>query len=194
MTPRVRNRHAAGRSTRRDALMRELILGGARSGKSRLAEQRALASELDVACIVTAEAGDAEMAARIEAHRARRPATWTTVEAPRYLATALRAEAGSDRIVLVDCLTLWLANLIDDESALARERARLLDLLPDLPGRIVLVSNEVGLGIVPAHPLARRFRDEAGILNQDLAAVCDRVTLVAAGLPVTLKAEGEHAG
>lgn len=167
--------------------MRELILGGARSGKSLLAERRAVDSGLPVAFVATAEARDAEMAARIAAHRARRPDHWATVEAPRDLAGALQAHAGPGRMLLVDCLTLWLANLADDAAALAREREALLAALPALAGEIVLVSNEVGLGIVPDNARARRFRDAAGRLNQDVAGVCERVTLVTAGLPQTLK-------
>lgn len=167
--------------------MRELILGGARSGKSTLAERRAADSGLAVVFVATAEAGDSEMAARIAAHRARRPDHWATVEAPRDLAGALQAHAGIGRLLLVDCLTLWLANLVADDSALEREREALLGALPHLAGEIVLVSNEVGLGIVPDNPLARGFRDAAGRLNQDVAAACERVTFIAAGLPLTLK-------
>lgn len=169
--------------------MRELILGGARSGKSRLAEQRARASGLAVSYIATAAAGDAEMAARIEHHRQRRPAGWRTVEAPRDLAAALAAESRTDRLVLIDCLTLWLGNRIGEpEEALADARTALLDGLAAVPGPVVLVTNEVGLGIVPDNALARRFRDEAGRLHQEVAARCERVTFVAAGLPLTLKA------
>ena len=168
--------------------MREFILGGARSGKSALAETRARESGLDVTYVATAEAHDDEMVDRIRQHRDRRPDHWRTVEAPVTLAAALEREAGDDRLLLVDCLTLWLGNLIDDADALARERADLLDRLPRLPGTIVLVSNEVGLGIVPDNALARRFRDEAGWLHQSVAGLCERVTFVAAGLPLTLKA------
>lgn len=168
--------------------MRELILGGARSGKSALAETRARESGLEVTYVATAEAHDDEMADRIRRHRDRRPDHWRTVEAPVTLAATLEREAGDDRLLLVDCLTLWLGNLIDDADALARERADLLDRLPRLPGTIVLVGNEVGLGIVPDNALARRFRDEAGWLNQMAAGLCERVTFVAAGLPLTLKA------
>ncbi len=168
--------------------MRELILGGARSGKSTLAEARGRDSGLDVTYVATAEAHDAEMTDRIQRHRDRRPDGWHTVEAPVALAATLEREAGHDRLLLVDCLTLWLGNVIDDADALAQERADLLYCLPRLPGAIVLVSNEVGLGIVPDNALARRFRDEAGWLNQTLAGLCERVTFVAAGLPLTLKA------
>ena len=175
--------------------MKELILGGARSGKSVLAEQRARASGLEVSTIATAEAGDAEMAARIAMHRARRPDRWRLVEEPVALAAVLRQEAAAKRCVIVDCLTLWLSNLLGADSApvesplFVRERAALLDALPGLPGHIILISNEVGLGIVPLGSLSRRFCDEAGRLHQDLARVCDRVILTVAGLPYVLKGD-----
>jgi adenosylcobinamide kinase/adenosylcobinamide-phosphate guanylyltransferase len=167
--------------------MRELILGGARSGKSALAVQLARLSGLAVTFVATATAGDAEMAERIARHRAARPPSWRVVEVPIALATALRAECAPDRIVVVDCLTLWLSNLMLAEAPLAPERAALLDALPALPGRVVLVANEVGLGIVPENALARRFRDEQGALNQAVASRCERVTLVAAGVALVLK-------
>jgi len=167
--------------------MRELILGGARSGKSALAVQRARCSGLAVTFVATATAGDAEMAERIARHRAARPLSWRVVEVPIALAAALRAECAPDRLVIVDCLTLWLANLMLAEAPLAPECAALLDALPDLPGQVVLVANEVGLGIVPENALARRFRDEQGALNQAVAARCERVSLVAAGVALVLK-------
>jgi len=169
--------------------MRELILGGARSGKSALAGRRAVESASHVVWVATAQALDAEMAERIARHRAERPAHWHTVEEPLHLAETLCRVARVDACVVVDCLTLWLTNLLlaDDATLLEREVAALLDSLPALPGRIVLVANEVGLGIVPENTLARRFRDEAGRLNQRVAAVCERVTFVAAGLPLVLK-------
>jgi adenosylcobinamide kinase/adenosylcobinamide-phosphate guanylyltransferase len=167
--------------------MRDLILGGARSGKSAFAARIAGSSGLAATVIATATAGDAEMAERIARHRAARPASWRVVEAPIALAATLRAECAAERIVIVDCLTLWLSNLMLAEAPLEPERAALLDLLPGLPGRVLLVANEVGLGIVPENALARRFRDAAGALNQALAAICDRVTLVTAGLPIVLK-------
>lgn len=169
--------------------MRELILGGARSGKSRLAEQRAHEHDGNVVYVATAEAGDGEMRARIEEHRRRRPAGWKTVEVPRELAAGLHDVAAPGVLVLVDCLTLWLGNLIEDEAAFRAEREAFLDALPGLPGELVLVSNEVGQGIVPDNALARRFRDEAGWLHQAVAARCDRVILVAAGLPLTIKGD-----
>jgi adenosylcobinamide kinase/adenosylcobinamide-phosphate guanylyltransferase len=168
-----------------------LVLGGARSGKSALAERLAVESGLAVTYIATAEALDEEMRERIARHQAERPAGWKTLEAPRALAAAMRGEAAPGRCLVIDCLTLWLTNLMLDEDAslLERERAALLDCLPMLPGRIILVANEVGLGIVPDNALARRFRDEAGRLNQAIASLCDHVVFVAAGLPLTLKEE-----
>ncbi|MBZ0092687.1 MAG: bifunctional adenosylcobinamide kinase/adenosylcobinamide-phosphate guanylyltransferase [Sulfuricellaceae bacterium] len=169
--------------------MKELILGGARSGKSVLAEKRARESGLDVAYIATATAGDGEMAQRIAHHRARRPEGWALEEEPIRLAAALQQHAAAGRCLLVDCLTLWLNNLLAeaDEAVFRRERDALLAALPGLPGRILLVSNEVGMGIVPLGELSRRFCDEAGRLHQELAQVCGRVTFVAAGLPLILK-------
>lgn len=181
--------------------MKELIIGGARSGKSALAEARARESGLAVTYVATAQAGDAEMERRIAHHRQRRPAAWQNVEAPLALAAALRQCAAPDACLLVDCLTLWLSNLFFagraaaqaeageavDCPLLAGETAALIAALGELPGRIILVSNEVGWGIVPMNPLARLFADEQGRLNQRVAAACGRVTLVAAGLPLTLK-------
>ncbi|OIQ97649.1 bifunctional adenosylcobalamin biosynthesis protein CobP [mine drainage metagenome] len=181
--------------------MAELILGGARSGKSALAESRARESGLRVIYLATAEARDQEMARRIEHHRARRPAEWGLAEVPLQLAAALSRHAAADACLLVDCLTLWLSNLFFagragrqaeaglavDCPLLAGETQALLDALPALPGRILLVSNELGWGVVPMHPVSRSFADQQGRLNQRVAAVCERVTLVAAGLPLELK-------
>ena len=169
--------------------MHTLILGGARSGKSALAERLALDSGHGLVYIATAQPRDGEMADRIAHHRARRPADWACVEEPLALADALRRHARADRCVLVDCLTLWLSNLLGEADApcFERERSALLDTLPQLPGEVLLVSNEVGMGVVPMGELSRRFVDEAGRLHQALAAACDRVIFVAAGLPLTLK-------
>ena len=181
--------------------MRELIIGGARSGKSALAQQRARESGLAVVYLATARAEDAEMARRVAHHRAHRPAHWTSVEEPLRLASMARRHASEGSCILVDCLTLWLSNLFFagraaaqaeagepiDCSLLAAETAALLESLPRLPGRLILVSNEVGWGIVPINPVARAFADEQGRLNQKVAAVCDRVTMTAAGLPLELK-------
>lgn len=169
--------------------MKELILGGARAGKSALAERRARESGRAVTYIATAQSGDEEMAARIRAHRVRRPASWGLVEEPLALARVLVQHAADDRCLIVDCLTLWLSNLLhaEDPGVFARERAALLEVLPALPGHLILVSNEVGMGVVPLGVLARRFCDEAGRLHQALAQCCERVTLVVAGLPLVLK-------
>ncbi|MCK9468302.1 MAG: bifunctional adenosylcobinamide kinase/adenosylcobinamide-phosphate guanylyltransferase [Porticoccaceae bacterium] len=163
-----------------------LILGGARSGKSRLAEEHALASDMHLYYIATATAGDGEMAERIHHHRARRGPEWRTVEAPLHLATTLRDLARDDRCLLVDCLTLWLSNCLHHD-CWPRERDDLLKTVAELPGQILLVSNEVGSGIVPLGELSRRFADESGWLHQQLAQVATRVTLVVAGLPLELK-------
>jgi adenosylcobinamide kinase/adenosylcobinamide-phosphate guanylyltransferase len=166
----------------------ELILGGVRSGKSAYAERQAQASGRAVHLIATATAGDAEMAARIAAHQERRPAQWTTHEVSLQLADALSTWATPARCLLVDCLGLWLSNLLHaGEAIFTTERQALLDILPTLPGRVLLVSNEVGWGLVPTNALARRFADELGWLNQAVAACCRRVVLLAAGLPLTLK-------
>ncbi len=131
--------------------MKELILGGVRSGKSRLAEQHAQASGLEVLYIATATAGDAEMQQRIAHHQQQRPSTWSLIEEPLMLAKVLQQQAREDRCLLVDCLTLWLTNLLlsDDVSMLARERDALLEQLKNLPGHIILVSNETATGVVP---------------------------------------------
>ncbi len=172
--------------------MRELILGGARSGKSALAEQSAAHSGLEVVYIATAEARDYEMRERIAHHQARRPEQWLSVEEPLKLAATLQQQAADNRCLLVDCLTLWLSNLLAAGDALfERERDALLDLLPQLPGRIIFVSNEVGLGIVPMGELTRKFCDESGRLHQTVASLCDRVTFVTAGLPMILKGESK---
>ncbi len=170
--------------------MIELILGGARSGKSALAERLAGATG-EVVYIATATAGDAEMAARIEHHQARRPDHWATIEAPLQLAATLRQQAAAERCLLVDCLTLWLTNwlLRDDEAAFRAERDALLAALPALPGRVILVSNETGCGVVPMGELSRRFVDESGWLHQRVAALADRVVFTVAGLPQVLKGE-----
>lgn len=177
----------------------ELIIGGARSGKSRLAEQRAREDGRQVVVIATAEALDDEMARRIERHRRDRPRHWRTVEAPRGLAEVLGRESSTGRVVIVDCLTLWLSNLMagaqatsaphdaDQLTELVEESEALLAVLPQLPGRVLLVANEVGFGLVPETPLGRLFRDESGRLNQRIAALAGRVSLVVAGLALELK-------
>ena len=171
--------------------MLELILGGARSGKSRLAEKLASQSGMAVTYIATSQALDGEMNARIEHHRERRPEHWGLIEEPLALANVLREQAAADTCLLVDCLTLWLTNLLmlDDEACLQHEREALLECLAALPGRIILVSNETGLGVVPLGELTRRYVDEAGWLHQALAERCQRVVFSVAGLPMVLKGE-----
>lgn len=164
-----------------------LVLGGARSGKSRFAEELVVRSGLEPVYVATGQAFDREMRERIALHQARRPAPWRTVEAPLDLAGVIREEADASRALLVDCLTLWLTNLLLAEREIDIEVEALLDALRAAPGRIILVSNEVGLSIVPENRLARRFRDEAGLLHQRIAAIAGDVHFVAAGLPLTLK-------
>ena len=168
-----------------------LVLGGARSGKSRHAEALVTAAAAGT-YIATAEAGDADMAARIEEHRRQRDhggrgEFWRTVEEPLGLASAIRTHAAPARPILVDCLTLWLSNLLLAERVVEHEGEILCAALREAGGPVVLVANEVGMGLVPDTPLGRKFRDEAGRLNQQVAALADRVVFVAAGLPLVLK-------
>jgi adenosyl cobinamide kinase/adenosyl cobinamide phosphate guanylyltransferase len=169
--------------------MKTLVLGGVRSGKSRFAEALAMKSGLPVTYIATATPRDAEMRRRVEAHRARRPQHWATVEEPLALANALGGDEVRNRYLLVDCLTLWLTNLLlaKDDRQFDRERDALLLAVRELSSDIVLVSNETGMGIVPLGELSRRFGDEMGLLHQELAKSCDRVALIVAGLPVAVK-------
>ena len=168
-----------------------LIIGGAKSGKSALALELARKQAGGLVFIATAQAHDREMARRIARHQAERGPRWTTVEEPLELERALRAADAPGAVLLVDCLTLWLSNLLTGaglEPERVEERGRgLARLLPSLQASVILVGNEVGLGIVPQHPLARSFRDLSGGLHQRLARVCDRVILCAAGLPLVLK-------
>jgi len=162
-----------------------LVLGGVRSGKSRFAEELIEKTARPALYLATAEARDDEMHARIAAHRGRRGSNWTTIEEPLELVNILLAE--ETRPVLIDCLTLWLANLVGAERDIGFEIARLLSALPRLKAPVVMVANEVGLGIVPENAMARAFRDQAGRLNQAIATLAQHVVFVAAGLPLTLK-------
>jgi adenosylcobinamide kinase/adenosylcobinamide-phosphate guanylyltransferase len=164
-----------------------LVLGGARSGKSRFAEEAVLAMPGSHLYLATATAGDAEMAARIAEHKARRGTAWETVEEPLALAETLSQRMSDDTAILVDCLTLWLSNLMLAERPVEDAAAALVGVLKDACGAVVLVSNEVGQGIVPADATARLFRDHAGRLHQDIAAVAQKVVFVTAGLPQLLK-------
>ena len=173
-----------------------LILGGARSGKSAYAEKLATDSGLPVTYIATAQVYDDEFKTRVQQHKDRRPSHWQLIETPHYLAhssAGLRANSHAGAVLIVDCLTLWLAQCICPECAppegvdWAQQRAAFLELLPTLPCHIILVSNEVGMGIVPMGEINRQFQDEQGRLNQAVAALADEVIFIAAGLPLKLK-------
>lgn len=171
-----------------------LILGGARSGKSAYAEQLAIASNLPVTYIATAQVYDDEFRQRVMHHQARRPPYWSLVEAPFNLAKTLLEHDAPDTCLIVDCLTLWLAQCIcpdcdkpAQENLWQIEKQALLNALPRLQAHVFLVSNEVGMGIVPLGEINRQFQDEQGRLNQDVAKLADKVTFVAAGLPLQLK-------
>lgn len=181
-------------------MTRTLILGGARSGKSAYAERLAIDSGKEVVYLATATAGDAEMAARIAHHQGSRPPEWTTVEEPLALGNQLLRWSTPERLILVDCLTLWLSNLFFNGDAsypevgaltlpaqFDEQQDMLTSALERCAGDVILVSNEIGLGLMPMGALSRRFMDEQGRLNQAMAAICDRAVFVAAGLPLTLK-------
>ncbi|MCQ1060818.1 bifunctional adenosylcobinamide kinase/adenosylcobinamide-phosphate guanylyltransferase [Photobacterium sp. DNB23_23_1] len=168
----------------------ELVLGGARSGKSRYAESIAQINGKPVIYIATATAGDEEMAERIERHRQDRPYEWTVVEEPTALALAITELSTPGNCLLVDCLTLWLTNCLfnkDFSTDWRQQKAELLGVLEKVEGDVILVSNEVGQGIVPMGEMSRRFVDESGWLHQAIAAQVDRVTFVTAGIPQLLK-------
>jgi adenosylcobinamide kinase/adenosylcobinamide-phosphate guanylyltransferase len=171
--------------------MKQLILGGARSGKSSLAEQLAHSAGHPVIYIATTDSrlNDNEMQQRIAHHQQRRPEHWQTVETPLFLAQSLQQHAAQNRCLLIDCLTLWLSNCLlhTDPSLWSQQQQALLNTLADLPGDIILVGNEVGSGIVPMADISRRFVDANGFLHQSLAAICDRVIFTAAGLPLVMK-------
>ena len=170
--------------------MKELILGGVRTGKSRHAEERARESALEVTYIATArDAVDPELRERIKRHRERRSTAWTVIEEPIRLGAALVAHAADRRCILVDCLTLWLTNLLwaSEAGLVERELRDLERVFPELPGHIILVSNEVGFGVVPLDAMTRRFIDEIGVLHQWLAHACERVVIMVAGIPLVLK-------
>ena len=164
-----------------------LVLGGARSGKSRYAEGLASGHTGAKIYVASAQGGDAEMRARIAGHRERRGEGWTTLEAPLDAVGAIAGADASESFILFDCVTLWVSNLMAVGRDVEAEMARLAALLPRIVGRLVIVSNEVGLGIVPDNALARAFRDEAGLANQMLAEAADEVVFMAAGLPLKLK-------
>ncbi|WP_413110265.1 bifunctional adenosylcobinamide kinase/adenosylcobinamide-phosphate guanylyltransferase [Thaumasiovibrio sp. DFM-14] len=169
----------------------ELVLGGARSGKSSYAEQIAKSSGKTVVYIATSEVRDDEMAQRVMLHQAQRPHDWAVIEEPFELAKALTAHSRENNCILVDCLTLWLSNSLfrQTERDWTEIKQELLDVLASLPGQVLLVSNEVGCGVVPMGKETRQFVDEAGWLHQAIAKQASKVTLVTAGLPLRLKGE-----
>lgn len=169
--------------------MKELILGGARSGKSAFAQQCAEKSGLELIYVATATAHDEEMAERIRYHQQQRDSNWKLIEEPIELLTALQTYAADNTCILIDCLTLWLSNLLaqDNHAELEQQIDGLIKMIPDLPGQIIFVSNETGLGIIPMGELTRRFVDEAGRLHQQLASTCDSVTFMLAGIPQKIK-------
>ncbi|HEE6559941.1 TPA: bifunctional adenosylcobinamide kinase/adenosylcobinamide-phosphate guanylyltransferase [Acinetobacter baumannii] len=171
--------------------MLQLILGGARSGKSRLAEQTAISMQLAVTYVATAQALDPEMQSRIVHHQNQRPAHWSLVEEPLFLAKTLQKIDRPNQIILVDCLTLWLTNLLllEDQNIQQFECEQLLRVLPTLQSEIILVSNETGLGVVPLGEISRRFVDEAGRLHQALGQIADKVVFCVAGFPMILKGD-----
>ena len=170
-----------------------LVLGGARSGKSTYAEKLASETGLAVTYIATAQVYDDEFGARVQHHKDRRPEHWKVIEEPHFLSTALQANIHGGTVVIIDCLTLWLAQCICPECAppegidWAIERGKFLEILPTIQADIILVSNEVGMGIVPLGEINRQFQDEQGRLNQAVAAIADKVSFIAAGLPIQLK-------
>jgi adenosylcobinamide kinase/adenosylcobinamide-phosphate guanylyltransferase len=164
-----------------------LITGGARAGKSRYAERLMIARPARHAVIATATAGDPEMAERIARHKAERDKSWETIEQPISVRSAIRNAARPDRIVLVDCLTLWITNLMAEGRDIQIEVQGLVGTLQIAAGPVIIVSNEVGLGIVPDNPLARAFRDNLGRANQAVAAASDCAVLMTAGIPLVLK-------
>ena len=171
--------------------MLQLILGGARSGKSRLAEQTAKAPSQSVLYIATAQARDAEMQERIIHHQAQRPSEWRVIEESLYLAECLKKYDQDGQVFLVDCLTLWMSNLLihEDKNIQTAQCQQLLAVLPTLKSDVILVSNETGLGVVPLGELTRKFVDESGRLHQDIGKIADKVVFCIAGFPMILKDE-----
>ena len=174
--------------------MIQFFLGGARSGKSRLAEQAATESHLEVVYIATAQGQDSEMQQRIARHQVDRPSHWLTVEEPLNLAATIQTYASDKRCLLIDCLTLWLSNQLlqaeiqpEEQHNYQQDKAELLAVLANCPGQVILVSNEVGQGVIPMGELSRQYVDEAGWLHQDIAKVADEVRFVCAGLAMNLK-------
>lgn len=170
---------------------RLLVLGGARSGKSRYAERVAESCPTPWTYVATAEPGDKEMELKIKHHRERRSENWTTIEEPLDLANVLKSGSKNRQTILVDCLTIWVSNLIIKNIALQPEFDNFLESVLTYRGSLIMVSNEVGLGIVPDNKLGRKFRDVAGSMNQSLAEISDSVHFIVSGLPIILKENSE---
>ncbi|SIS96837.1 bifunctional adenosylcobinamide kinase/adenosylcobinamide-phosphate guanylyltransferase [Neptunomonas antarctica] len=167
--------------------MIRFIIGGARSGKSRYAEKLASDSRKKVVYVATAQAYDDEMKARIQHHKEQRPDAWQTFEEPIYISNVISNISFSSHCILIDCLTLWMTNLLCENQNIAASKKSLLDALSHTESDIILVSNETGMGVVPLGELTRRYCDEAGWLHQEIAAVADQVVLMVAGIPVVIK-------
>ncbi len=169
--------------------MKTLLLGGVKSGKSKLAESMAIESGEAVTLIVTACAKDAEMQARIEHHKRSRPAYWQVIEEPLSLADALLQPLQSDNYIIIDCLTMWVTNLLlhKDNNIFVKETSAFIDIVSRTSRSVTMISNETSMGIIPMGELTRRFCDETGLLHQTLASECDNVILTIAGLPMALK-------
>ena len=170
-------------------MTKALILGGVRSGKSAYAETLAIATHRPKLYIATARRTDSDMNARIDQHIIRRGATWETLEEPTELARHLRDPNWNNHVILVDCLTLWVSNLMEKNEDILRYRNELCEAVRESNASIIMVTNEVGFGGVPMHPVSRQFADEAGLLHQALAQVCDTVAMIVAGLPMILKSK-----
>lgn len=164
-----------------------LILGGARSGKSKFAEKLVLESSKSPVYLATAQPLDKEMESRIDSHKKRRNSKWQTIEESIGIVDVMAKHSTSENIILVDCLTLWLSNLMQEDSNIGDVSARLISIIPQLPGKVVFVSNEVGMGIVPDNRISRSFRDQSGNLNKKMAEICDVVYFIAASQPILLK-------
>ncbi|ETX12605.1 adenosylcobinamide kinase [Marinomonas ushuaiensis DSM 15871] len=169
--------------------MKHLVLGGIRSGKSAFAQEQVAQLGKPVCYVATSQVWDDDMEKRVQLHKENRPSEWRVIEEPLALASVLESLNSPEQAVIVECFTLWLTNLLclEDEARLAEEKSALLKVVENFQGDLVLVSSEVGLGIIPMNALARRFADEAGEMNQTLAKLTNRVTFVAAGLPMPLK-------
>ncbi|BBB29779.1 bifunctional adenosylcobinamide kinase/adenosylcobinamide-phosphate guanylyltransferase [Neptunomonas japonica] len=172
--------------------MIHFIIGGARSGKSSYAENLAGNSGAEVIYIATAQAYDDEMQERIQQHKHQRPSQWDTFEEPIEIGNVINDKSSPTNCLLIDCLTLWVTNLLCENKNMADYKQQLVDALSNVKGDVILVSNETGMGVVPMGELTRRYCDEAGWLHQEIAALADQVVLMVAGIPVVIKHISSH--